>query len=631
MAQSDEDIATGGLDYDEWNGLDIIESLCINCRGQGTTILKLHKIPFFKELVIASFSCPHCRYSNNEVSFGGEIQVQGSICELTVSSVGDLNRQLIKSDSASVRIPSLEFEIPPKTQKGEITTLEGILQGAAKNLSLFQRERIEQNPEIGLKVAEIIVALTNMAEGVDDALPFTIIVDDPAGNSYIENPYAPNPDPHMKTSFYTRTDEQDLSLGLQPSSSQLPKVRDEKDTNFSALGDFGRERKSHSTAAYPVTEDDDTVRLGYGFGGEGPVVIPSPCPNCSRDGESMTAITSIPHFKEVIIMGFNCAYCGFRTNEVKGGGAIPKMGTTVVLTVKDADDLKRDVLKSDSAMVTIPELELELAHGTLGGVYTTIEGLMQKIYTNLRDNNPFAVGDASTQHHSNSLSVNPRFMRFLDSLQAFGRGEQLPFTLEIRDPLGNSFISAPLGSFLPPESDHNLKIIDFERSFEENEDFGLNDLNTNDYETGWDDHEAVILPDRLTHITEKGVDHPTPFATGTLDETPGGIFFGHKIKRDDGSVSKGETESEGTAAAYETPPIGYSAAKTASNALDLEVGESSSWSLPGDYGKRHLGDDTASAELFDAREEFSGRREGFVYRLGSLGLGYYPDIKQHIV
>ena len=180
-------------------------------------------------------------------------------------------------------------------------------------------------------------------------------------------------------------------------------------------------------------------------------------------------------------MGFNCMYCGFRTNEVKGGGAIPKLGTTVQLLVTDADDLKRDVLKSDSAMVLIPELDLELGHGTLGGVYTTVEGLMNKIYTNLRDNNPFAVGDSSTNHHSSSLDTNPRFMAFLDKLQAFARGDELPFTLIIRDLLGNSFVSAPLGSFLPPEMDKKMTMEDFERTFEENEDFGLNDMNTRDY------------------------------------------------------------------------------------------------------------------------------------------------------
>lgn len=58
------------------------------------------------------------------------------------------------------------------------------------------------------------------------------------------------------------------------------------------------------------------------------------------------------------------------------------------------------MLKSDSAMVFIPELELELRHGTLGGVYTTVEGLLMKIRNSLWNSNPFAIGDSTTKHHS---------------------------------------------------------------------------------------------------------------------------------------------------------------------------------------------------------------------------------------
>jgi C4-type Zn-finger protein len=36
-------------------------------------------------------------------------------------------------------------------------------------------------------------------------------------------------------------------------------------------------------------------------------------------------------------------------------------------------------LQSDSASVEIPELELELAPGTLGGLVTTVEGLLTNI------------------------------------------------------------------------------------------------------------------------------------------------------------------------------------------------------------------------------------------------------------
>ncbi len=59
------------------------------------------------------------------------------------------------------------------------------------------------------------------------------------------------------------------------------------------------------------------------------------------------------------------------------------------------DDDGRDILKSDSAYVEIPELELELQGGTLGGVFTTVEGLLLKILNSLSDNNPFMIGTNS--------------------------------------------------------------------------------------------------------------------------------------------------------------------------------------------------------------------------------------------
>jgi hypothetical protein len=57
---------------------------------------------------------------------------------------------------------------------------------------------------------------------------------------------------------------------------------------------------------------------------------------------------------------------------------------------------------------------------------------------------------------------------------------------------------------------------------DENEEFGLNDMNTRDFETGFVEESTgtVILPDRLTHAVVTGADHPTPFATGCVDSTP---------------------------------------------------------------------------------------------------------------
>ena len=45
------------------------------------------------------------------------------------------------------------------------------------------------------------------------------------------------------------------------------------------------------------------------------------------------------------------------------------------------------------------------------------------------------------------------------------------------------------------------------------------------------------------------------------------------------------------------------------------------------YQRRYLGDDSAIQSSFIGSEEFMGKKKGMVYRLGSLGLGYYEDVR----
>merc|ERR1712151_1474314 len=48
--------------------------------------------------------------------------------------------------------------------------------------------------------------------------------------------------------------------------------------------------------------------------------------------------------------------------------------------------------------------DFELEHGGLDGVYTTIEGLLQKMHNRLIDANPFGTGDSSTKHHLGTIT-----------------------------------------------------------------------------------------------------------------------------------------------------------------------------------------------------------------------------------
>ena len=56
------------------------------------------------------------------------------------------------------------------------------------------------------------------------------------------------------------------------------------------------------------------------------------------------AVVDIPYFKEVIIMATLCNHCGYRSNEVKTGGAIAPRGRKITLKLKP-EDMSRDILK----------------------------------------------------------------------------------------------------------------------------------------------------------------------------------------------------------------------------------------------------------------------------------------------
>jgi zinc finger protein len=187
------------------------------------------------------------------------------------------------------------------------------------------------------------------------------------------------------------------------------------------------------------------------------------CYSCGKEGEAKMCIASIPFFKEIIIMAFSCDYCGYRNTDIKHGGGVSDKATRIVFRLQKPEDLNRDVFKSDSGIMAIPEIDFAMAPGTLGGVYTTVEGLIDKVATNLEDNNPFGVGDSAT---------NKKYLEFLIKLKGLKDNFQ-PFTLILDDALSNCFIYNPVA----PEDDPQIEVTVYDRTEEQNEELGLNDMN----------------------------------------------------------------------------------------------------------------------------------------------------------
>lgn len=110
-------------------------------------------------------------------------------------------------------------------------------------------------------------------------------------------------------------------------------------------------------------------------------------------------------------MSTDCDACGYKSNEVKAGGAVAAKGRKISLLMTEMDDLSRDILKSESCGLTIPEIDLQLTTGTLGGRFTTVEGLLTQVYEELEGKAQFLAGD-SAEAESKS-----KFRDFLDRLQ----------------------------------------------------------------------------------------------------------------------------------------------------------------------------------------------------------------------
>ncbi|KAI9032730.1 ZPR1 zinc-finger domain-containing protein [Phycomyces nitens] len=414
-----------------------IESMCMRCHENGTTRMLFTKIPHFKEIIIMAFECPHCGFRNNELQSAGSFSEKGHTVTLQVNGKNDLDRQLVKSDYASVKFEELDLEIPANNRRGLLTTVEGLLGNAIDDLAQGQAVRKHTNEELYNQIEAIVKRLEGYKDGQEK---FTLIIDDPSGNSYIENKCLPAQDPQLKIKSYTRSPEQTEQLGLQPEQPANP-----------------------TDAAMAAVEEDEEVPEVMTF--------PSNCSHCNMPSETNMHMIDIPHFKEVVIMATNCEHCGYKSNEVKAGGAIAAKGTKITLNITEAEDLSRDILKSETCGLSIPEINLELTPGTLGGRFTTVEGLLRQVYEELRDRASFLRGDSSTDESKE------RWTKFLNSLQEVADGKRMPVTLIVDDPLSNSYLQ----NLYAPDPDPEMKIETYERDWEVNESLGLNDMKTENY------------------------------------------------------------------------------------------------------------------------------------------------------
>lgn len=334
--------------------------------------------------------------------------------------------------------------------KGEsqLTNVEGVIQRIHESLSGEQDLRKDQAPELYAALEPIIEKLKDILER--KGFPFTVSLDDLTGNSWIA-PNTTDRGTKYRRQEYPRTHEQNEELGI----SSDPNAASEEEVK--GANDMGN------------PEDLDIV--------DGEVYdLPTECPGCTNSGAS-TRIkrVNIPHFKEVYVFGTSCPGCGYKSSDVRTGGEVPALGKRITLRIENEVDLSRDILKSNTCALKSEDLEIEVQPGTLGGRFTSVEGLLTEIkdqlYGHIFDAEGVSGGDSMEN------TEKGKWERFFTNLDLAIAGEK-KFSITLEDPMANSYVQ----DLCSPAVDPQITIEEYERTAEEEDDLGLTHMKTEGYE-----------------------------------------------------------------------------------------------------------------------------------------------------
>ena len=194
----------------------VFSTNCPSCNAPCDTNMKVTQIPYFKEVIIMATTCDVCGDKSNEVKSGSGMAAKGIRYTLTMTDPTDLSRDILVSETSSFAIPDLDFELSSsRSIGGKFTTLEGIFTTLKSQLtSVIMPFSGGDSHAANSDENHMTSFLGKLSEILASERFVTVVLDDPAGSCYLQNIYAPEPDPYLVVDHYERTEEQNELLGL---------------------------------------------------------------------------------------------------------------------------------------------------------------------------------------------------------------------------------------------------------------------------------------------------------------------------------------------------------------------------------------------------------------------------------
>jgi zinc finger protein len=158
------------------------QTICPMCRQAGgvTMLSTTVDIPYFGEGLETTLRCANCGFRHADFM----ILTQKDPLRLTFrcATPEDLSVRVIRSNSGTIRIPELGFLAEPTPlSESYVSNVEGVLD-RAKDVLLTALDFHGEDPA---KRALLHDYLARYEEFVNARAPFTLVIDDPYGNSAI--------------------------------------------------------------------------------------------------------------------------------------------------------------------------------------------------------------------------------------------------------------------------------------------------------------------------------------------------------------------------------------------------------------------------------------------------------------
>ena len=165
---------------EEQTGPEILEGQkCPMCFKDTLTLMDHpQEVPYFGQIIVFSMDCSTCNYHKADVECVE--QHEGSKFTLTVSEEKDLSIRVVKSSTATVKIPRIMSIEPGPASNGYVTNVEGILNRV--KVQLEKTRDLSEEDEDRKKAKNLLKKVQAALWGHDT---IDIIIEDPEGNSAI--------------------------------------------------------------------------------------------------------------------------------------------------------------------------------------------------------------------------------------------------------------------------------------------------------------------------------------------------------------------------------------------------------------------------------------------------------------